>query len=862
MGLGWPGGVTVRKTSSGRPAPHEGHATDGRAQEAASPVEAGSATVALDVAAQGSPLIAQYGELKAQHPEALLLSRVGDFYEAYGADASELADAVKIILTSKECGKGCRVAMAGVPHHHLDRYLAKLLRQRRVVAIAEQMEPPAANRLVRREVLRVLTPGTVLEDQFLVPESNNYICALAVAGGMTAVASADVSTASAAVCIARDDDELACELDRIEPAELIVEAEEDVERIRPMVGEQCRIALEDGEAVGEPVKIPEGFAREEQAAARAALGLLACYLDRLKLDGRAIMASAARSDSSSVMTIDPATRRHLDLLQGSGENRSASLLAVLSRTRSPMGSRLLTSWLCAPSLDVQLIRARHDRVAFFVDRPSLRFALQGCLAKIGDVERIVSKVAARRAGPRDLAALRASLEAAARLRAELERSGDEACVQLAAATAADGVLERLAGILETALVDDPPPLLADGGAIRPDHSAELGELVKLRAHARDRLLGLEEETRARTGIKALKIRYTQAFGYYYEVTRAQAASMPASFLRRQSLVNAERFTDGDLKQLESDILTARTRQIEVERVLFEALLVKLDAVRHAILGAARAIAQTDVYCSLAQVAGERRYVRPTVVAQSVLHVENGRHPILETFGGVDFVPNDCHIDAERRFLCITGPNMGGKSTFLRQAALLAVLAQIGSFVPATRATIGLVERLFTRIGAGDDIAAGRSTFYVEMAEMALILRRCTPRSLLLIDEVGRGTGTTDGLAIAQAISEYLLRLDSAMPMILFATHFHELVSLSSVFPMMENLHVAVADEEAGPVFSHRLLPGSSNRSYGIAVAKMAGLPEEVVARAGDIAAEIERRPQPQPRPARHRSLEGQLELDV
>jgi len=817
--------------------------------------------------------------MKAQYPAALLLSRVGDFYEAYGADADELAGAVGIVLTSKECGKGSRVAMAGVPHHNLDHYLGRLLGQRRVVAIAEQMEPPAPNRLVRREVARVLTPGTVLEDQFLMPERNNYLCAVAVAGGLTAVASADVSTTRATVCVARNDDELAAELDRIAPAEAIVEAEEDVERIRAIVGDGCRIAVDEGpddpaavlKRPDSEVCVPDGFAREERPAAHGALALLARYLDGLKLDGRAAVAGAVMSDASVVMMIDPATRRHLDLLQGSGENRRASLLATLSHTKSPMGSRLLTTWLSAPSLDAKTIRERHDKVEFFVDRPALRFELQGYLAKIGDVERIVSKVQARRAGPRDLAGLRAALRATHRLRSALARAGGAACARLAAVMAAGGELDALADRLERALVDDPPALLTDGGAIRPEHSAELRDVVILRAHARDGLLKLEETTRARTGLKSLKVRYTQAFGYYYEVTRAQSPSVPNEFVRRQSLVNAERFTDEALKQLESDILTARTRQVDLERNLFEELLVAVDTARGALLGAAGAVAHTDVFCSLAQVAGERGYVRPTLVAESGMHVEGGRHPILETFGGVSFVPNDCHLDASRRFLCITGPNMGGKSTFLRQAALVAILAQIGSFVPATRAAVGLVDRLFTRIGAGDDIAAGRSTFYVEMAEMALILRRCTPRSLLLIDEVGRGTGTTDGLAIAQAISEYLLGLDDAMPMVLFATHFHELVGLAAAFPKMENLHVAVAEEKTGPVFSHRLLAGSSNRSYGIAVAKMAGLPDDVVTRARDIAAEIESRPQAKPGPTRRarenrepseRLTEAQLKLDV
>jgi len=524
------------------------------------------------------------------------------------------------------------------------------------------------------------------------------------------------------------------------------------------------------------------------------------------------------------------------------------------RTKTPMGSRMLTQWLCAPLLDPEKIRQRHDRVEYLVGKPSWRAALQEALSRIGDIERIVQKVRSRRAGPRDLAALRASLGAVERLREALAESTDEAFARMREAldgaraqergTASHerGTTSSIAELLEHAIADDPPALIIDGGAIRPEHSPELHDLVDLRTRSRDHLLALEERTRARTSIKSLKIKYTQAFGYYYEVTRANADAVPPDFVRRQTLVNAERFTDAELRALEAEILSARSRQVAIEKELFEALLDAIDAVREPLLATAETIAQVDVFASLAQVAGERRYVRPVMMAGSELHVANGRHPIVEAYGGVDFVPNDCALDAQRRFLLITGPNMGGKSTYLRQTALLAILAQMGSFVPADTANMGIVERLFTRIGAGDDIAAGRSTFYVEMAEMALVLRGCTPASLLLIDEVGRGTGTTDGLAIAQAIGEYLLALGPALPMVLFATHFHELVGLAAQWPSVENLHVVVAEGTDGPVFSHRVRHGASSRSYGIAVAHMAGLPQEVVQRARELADEIESRP--------------------
>jgi DNA mismatch repair protein MutS len=718
---------------------------------------------------------------------------------------------------------------------------------------------------VRRETMRVLTPGTVLEDQFLSPERNNYLCALARAAGATALASADVSTAQTFVSVFANADELTAELTRLTPSEVVVRSEDDAQFVRGSYSQPCRVAVETAAAPSSPLPSLD-FSREDRPAGEAALALLAGYLNRLKIDGTGAVARASVHDAGGTMLLDPATRRHLDLVSGSGENVKASLLGVLARTRTPMGGRLLAARLCAPLTDVRAIRARLDDVSDLRERDSARLELQEVLAGIGDVERIVQKVHARRASPRDVAALGRSLRAAGRLRSGLDRlepmrfEGYEWLGRL------DDVPARIGALIDAALVDDPPNALADGGAIRPEHSEALRELISLRDHARDRLLELEAATRARSGCKSLKIKYTQAFGYYFEIPRTQAKAVPDDFARRQSTVNAERFTNVELKELESSILSAKTRQLALERDLFEALARDVDEAAGELLHAAAAVAEIDFLCGLAQVAGERRFVRPEIVEERVLDVDAARHPIVEAFGDVDFVANDCRADDDQRFLLITGPNMGGKSTYLRQTALVSILAQMGSFVPARRARLGIVDRLFTRIGAGDDIAAGRSTFYVEMSEMALILRRCTARSLLLIDEVGRGTGTTDGLAIAQAICEHLLAKQGGMPTVLFATHFHELVALAASSPVVENLHVAVADEPAGPIFTHRVLHGASSRSYGIAVAKMAGLPPDVVDRALEIADELESRPTPRPRsPRRGRDAsrgDDQLDLGV
>jgi DNA mismatch repair protein MutS len=798
----------------------------------------------------GSPLIAQYANLKAQYPEALLLMRVGDFYEAYGDDAEDLARSLHIICTSKEAGKAGRVAMAGVPHHSVDSYLRRLIRMRRVVAVADQMEAPDGKTLVRREIVRVLTPGTVLEDVFLTPERENNLCAVVRSHGTTAIATADVSTWSADLRVLADDDAVAAELGRIGPSEVVVSDEVEAQQLVSLVGPDCRIAIFDADDALDagPRRASrwrlDALAREERPTASSALDLLSGYLTHLRLDGHAIATVAAERAvaATRLMVLDPATRRHLDLVASSGENANASLLSVLARTKTPMGTRLLARRLCAPSTDPAEIRGRHDLVSALVATVGLRIALQHDLNRIGDIERLIQKVRARRAGPRDASGLRAGLRAIGDLATALRDAADPGVRTFSDAVAAGGAPAAAAVRLDAALLEDVAPTLADGGVMRPTYSLALSETVELRTRSRDHILALEERVRTSTGIKSLKIKHTQAFGYYYEISRANSEKAPGHFIRRQSLVNAERFTDPELKVLEADILGAKSRQVALEREIFEQLLAEIDRRADALLDAARAVAQLDFFCSLAQVAGERSYVRPDIVDESVFQIQGGRHPIVDAMGGVDFVPNDCEMDSEKRFLFITGPNMGGKSTYLRQNALIAILAQAGSFVPATSARLGIVDRLFTRIGAGDDIAAGRSTFYVEMSEMAVILRRCTPRSLLLIDEVGRGTGTTDGLAIAQAIGEYLLALGPALPMVLFATHFHELVGLAAQWPSVENLHVVVAEGTGGPVFSHRVRHGASSRSYGIAVAHMAGLPQEVVQRARELADEIESRP--------------------
>ena len=790
-----------------------------------------------------SPLFEQYFGLKDRYPEAIVLMRVGDFYEAYGGDAETIARALQIALTSKEAGGGERVAMAGVPHHALDGYLAKLVQQRRVVALAEQMEPPVPNKLTRREVVRVVTPGTLLEESLLPSAANNFLAAVAVAGEALAIAHADVSTgelsATAFAGESAQEDALA-ELARLGPAEVVLDVPFDQREPFAAVVDQlgARIAHSAIGAVDGRAREPlAGFSLEESVAIHRALEGLYAFTARSCLGGANALRPPRSYRAQTFMVIDPASRRNLELTKAVGSNPKATLLATVDRCRTGMGSRLLARWLLAPLVVRAQIEDRQDAVAALVEEYPRRAALQEHLERCYDLERLAQRLRMRRVGPRDLAALRRTLSMLDPLR-ELA----EASPALAPTASAIGTFESLRSELEATLVDDPPAHLADGGVIRPMASGELAECVALRTGARERIAALEERERARTGIKSLRVKYTNAFGYAIEVSAAHAGAVPGDYVRKQTLTSGERYVTPELKELELAIGSAQSRQLRLEEALYAQLVERVAAEAEELMSSAEALARLDVYASLAQAAGERGYVRPRIVEESSMRVVDGRHPVVEMLLGERFVPNDVRIDErEHRFLILTGPNMGGKSTYLRQTALLTILAQIGSYVPAREAEIGVVDRIFTRIGAGDDLASGQSTFYLEMAEAAQILRRCTPRSLVVVDEIGRGTGTVDGLAIAQAICEYLLGMEDDAPAVLFATHFHELVELADEWPRVANYHVtAVEHPQRGgePVFSHRVLPGSTNRSFGIEVARMAGLPSSVVERARALADEL------------------------
>ena len=790
-------------------------------------------------------MLEQYFGMKARHPEAILLSRVGDFYEAYGEDAETIAPALSIALTSKEAGSGQRIAMAGVPHHALSQYLARLVQQRYIVALAEQLEVAQPNKLVRRDVVRIVTPGTLIEDQLLDGKQNNYLAAITAIDDTFGLAYADVSTglcASTSLSGESGYEELLAEIGRIGPAEIIADmppglrtglaAALESSGVRVAAPALCSVESRDRRSL-------DGFSLDEALAMHRALDTLVGFVRRSGVDpsnGAGQTKTPLNPPQfyrhRTFLSLDPNTRKNLELIRAVGANPKATLLATLDKCATSMGSRLLARWILAPLVEPSAIAARQDAVAALiaehVRRESMQELLRGCF----DLERISQKVRFKRALPRDLASLRRTLENLRPLRqvtppalhAHAERIGD---------------FEQMLADLHATLVEDPPAQLVDGGVVRPEADSELLECVSLRTDARAKLSELEERERERTGIKTLKIKYVSTFGYAIEVGKNYASRVPEDYVRKQTLTTGERYSTPELKELEIAISTAQSRQLRLEERLFGELVDRIAARIDELLAAGETLAELDALCSLAQCAAERGYVRPEFVDHSVMDIESGRHPVMEAILRTNFVPNDLHLrEGDHRFVLLTGPNMGGKSTYLRQAALLTIMAQIGSFVPAKSARLGIVDRIFTRIGAGDDLASGQSTFYVEMAEAANILRRCTHRSLLLIDEVGRGTGTIDGLAIAQAICEFLLGLEDQAPLVLFATHFHELVALAEHWKLVANYHITAVEKtgaDGGPVFSHRVLAGSTSRSFGIEVGRMAGLPDAVVERAQEIA---------------------------
>ncbi|MGI8553451.1 MAG: DNA mismatch repair protein MutS [Dehalococcoidia bacterium] len=779
-----------------------------------------------------TPARRQYLDLKAQYPpDTLLLYRMGDFYETFDDDARRMAEALHITLTSREFGRGVRVPMAGIPHHALNGYLGRLLGQGFKVAICEQLSEPGRG-IVDRGVVRVITPGTVSQPELLRPVENSYLAAVCQIKETLALAHVDVTTGEFAAIQHSGTDAVAAleaELARIGPAECLLPASMSGLPYRgtlTVLDDQCFEPERAAELLKRRLRVTslEAFGCIDAPAIVAAAGAVVAYLERTAPELLNLLSGFQTYTASHYLALDPQTRRDLDLLRGarSGSVRGG-LLAVLDQTATAMGSRLLRRFLGQPLLDVAAIEARLDAVSALVADAPRRRRLRTAIERLADAERLTGRICQGTATARDLHALTIVLRRVPTLLQELD-----ALPALQALASELDPLPEAVDLIERAITD------ADGRLIRHGFHAELDALLNSVQSAQRTLLDLERQERERTGIRSLKVGYTRVFGYYIEITRPNLHLVPSEYRHKQTLANATRFTTPELRAFEEIILHAEEGAAELEEQIFAGILRELAGRSGRLLRTAAAIALLDVYLSLAEVAVRRGYVRPQLDGSLSIEINAGRHPVVENvLPAGDFIANDCALDGNGcQIALITGPNMAGKSTYLRQIALCTILAQIGSFVPASAARIGVVDRIFTRIGAQDDISAGHSTFLIEMIETATILRHATRRSLVLLDEVGRGTGTQDGLAIAQAVVEFLHHHVGART--LFATHFHELIQLSESLPRLRAFNVAAVEEAGRLIFLHRVQPGGSDRSYGVQVARLAGIPPIVAARAEEL----------------------------
>ena len=807
-------------------------------------------------------MMRQYREWKRRYPDYLLLFRLGDFYEAFYADAAVLARVLDIALTSRQKGEGA-IPMAGVPHHAVDNHIARLIRAGHKVALCDQVEaaPAKGKKLIRREVVRLITPGTITDTGLLDGRRNNFLAAVVLASGHLGLALVDIMTADFWIGEAADATALAETLVVRRPAEILIPPSLPIDD--PLVARfrEAGISVTVGDAGAFSRQAAEDRLREhfhvvtldglgfgpEGPAIRAAGAVLA-YLHETQQVPPSHLTRLSVLAPDDHLVLDELAVRNLEVVESLHDRGvRGTLLWAVDRTLTPMGGRLLRQWLLRPLREPAEINRRLAAVEALTGAPELGETLRARLAEIGDLARLASRVALGLATPRDLVALCAALRPLPALR---ERTRE--CADGLVREALDAVedLEPLAKLLETALLDDPPVSAREGRVIRESYSAALAAVRREVRQARGWIAGLEAREREATGIPTLRVRFNRVFGYGIEVSKSHLGRAPDHYVRRQTLVGAERFVTAELKEQEAKVLGAEERMNQLEFELFDELRRGVAREADRLLRTARGVALLDVLGSLAHVARERGYTRPAVDGSRSLEIVEGRHPVLELrMDGTPFVPNDLVLDGEEvTCLVLTGPNMAGKSTYMRQAALIVLLAQIGSFVPARRARIGVIDRIFTRIGAQDYLLRGQSTFLVEMVETATILRQATERSLVLLDEIGRGTSTFDGLAIAWAVTEYLHERRPGAKVV-FATHYHELIRLAAELPRVRNVHVAVREWRDVIVFLHRVQPGGTDRSYGIQVARLAGVPDEVVARARVLLSELEQRTPTPPAPS-------------
>ncbi|MGQ0384620.1 MAG: DNA mismatch repair protein MutS [Gammaproteobacteria bacterium] len=790
-----------------------------------------------------TPMMQQYLRIKARHPDVLLLYRMGDFYETFYDDARRAARLLDIVLTQRGESAGAAIPMAGVPVDRLDQYLARLVRQGVPVAICEQVgEVGKGKGPVEREVVRIVTPGTVTDEALLEARRENLLAAIAGEGDRFGIAWLDLAAGRFGALESEGAEALAAELERLRPAELLrpeglaLRTGAHLVEKPPWHFEQDSARRALNAQFG--TTSLAGFGAEDLTLALGAAGALLQYVRDTQKGALPHLTGLTRESRDEALAMDAATRRNLELDASLAGREEATLAGVIDRTATSMGARELRRWIRRPLRDHAELRRRYRAVGTLIEsrrHPKLREVLAG----IGDVERVLARVALRSARPRDLAALRIALAELPRLRQAL--AGLEAPLLADAAT---GLAPRpaLQELLARALVENPPALLRECGVIAPGYDAALDELRSIATGTDRHLLELEARERRRTGIAQLKLGYNRVHGYYIELPRSQSGRAPLDYQRRQTVKNAERYITPELKQFEDKVLGARDRALALERELFEKLLDALTQELPGLKQMAAALALIDVLANLAERAVALRYVEPELSDQPGLRIEAGRHPVVERMLEEPFVPNDLELTDRRRMLVITGPNMGGKSTYMRQAALILVLASIGSFVPAARAVIGPFDRIFTRIGASDDLAGGRSTFMVEMTEAAVILNAATGNSLVLMDEIGRGTSTYDGLSLAWACASHIARRVRAFT--LFATHYFELTDLADELPEVANVHLDATEHGEGIVFLHAVKPGPVSKSYGLQVAQKAGVPREVIQAAKAYLEKLERQHRP------------------
>ncbi len=795
-----------------------------------------------------TPMVRQYLAVKEKYPDAILFYRMGDFYEMFFEDAKLASKLLDITLTSRDKNKEDSIPLCGVPFHAASAYIQKLVDQGYKVAICEQTEDPAkAKGIVRREVVRVVTPAMVLEDELLQPKANNFLMALAVGEDRFGIAFLDASTGDFLTTEVNTVQSVVDEIMRVEPKEVLLPrstgAKTPVTQFTKLFPQALYSLLPDevftSNRSREHIKALNLSLPEEKEDALKAVGAILFYVQETQKTEPGHLSRLEFYQVQDYMVLDETTRKNLDLFENlQSRSRKGTLLEVLDETITPMGGRMLKRWLSSPLMDLPKIKERLNAIGELKEKDIQRQRMRETLRQVRDFERLTARISLNAANARDLASLRSSLELLPEIKHGL--TGLESLLLRQNRDTIDE-LPEIRDLLERSIEENPPATLKEGGLIKSSFDQALDRLRQISREGKKWIADLEAKERLRTGISSLKVRYNRVFGYYIEVTKSNLPAVPPHFMRKQTLANAERFITPELQEYETKVLTAEEEKQALEYEIFLKILHRVSAVIPQIQKNAQALAEIDVLFGLAEVAERNGYCRPRLDEELQLEISEGRHPVLERMGLEErFVPNDLFLDSEeRQILIITGPNMAGKSTIMRQAALIAIMAQMGSFVPAKEAHLGVVDRIFTRVGATDDLARGRSTFLVEMEECAHILRNVGPRSLILLDEIGRGTSTFDGLSIAWAVAEYLHDGCPWRPKTLFATHYHELTELALTKPRIKNFHVAVKEWNDRVIFLRKLMEGATSRSYGIQVARLAGLPAPVIDRAKEVLANLE-----------------------